>query len=111
MGAYVPVKVQTQGASAPIIINLNANAYWQAPPSYSLGIVCTVSPGATLSYSVQITADPNPSSNSSNWNNHDTLVSLTTSANGNIAFPVTGVRLNVSSYVSGSVNLGIAQWP
>lgn len=110
MSGYPGVKMATAGASAPIVINLNANAYWQAPPSYSLGIVCTVSPGASLTYSVQLTADAQPSATGS-WNNHDALVALTTSANGNIAFPVSAIRLNVTAYSSGSINLGCCQWP
>lgn len=61
-------------------------------------------------YSVQVTADQKPTPNG-NWNNHDTLVAQTASANGNIAYPVTGVRLVVSGYSSGSVNLGMASWP
>lgn len=79
-------------------------------PSWSLGIVCTVSSGASLTYTVQITADQVPSANG-NWNSHDTLSSQTASANGNVAFPITGIRLNVSSYSSGSVTMGVAQWP
>lgn len=73
-----------------------------------LGLVATVSPGASLTYSVQVTADP--PENFQNWNNHDVLVGQTTSANSNVSYPITGIRLNVTAYTSGSVNLGVAQW-
>lgn len=110
MGAYAGVRMTNAGNSAPVIINISTQATWQVAPAWSLGLICTISNGASLTYSVQVTADQQPSS-SGNWNNHDVLNGQTASANSNIAYPVTGVRLVVSNYVSGSVNLGIAQWP
>ena len=110
MSAFPGVKASAAGASAPIVVALNDNVYWQASPAYSLGLICTLSNGATLTYSVQVTADPVPAANG-NWNNHDVIVNQTASANSNIAYPVTGVRLNVTSYTSGNVNLGVAKWP
>lgn len=108
MSSFPGVKQSAKGASAPIVIALNDNVYWQAAPAYSLGLICTAS--GTLVYSVQVTADPIPSA-SGNWNDHDILVNQAASANGNIAYPVTGVRINVTSYTNGSVNLGVAKWP
>lgn len=112
MGAYPGIKATSSGAST--IINVNPSTSIGGPmfvsPSWSLGLICTVSAGANLTYSVQVTADQLPSA-SGNWNNHDTLVGQTASANGNVAYPITGIRLNVTSFVSGSVNLGVAQWP
>lgn len=112
MGAYPGIKVAAVAASAPIIINQlgSYNAYLSPFPNWNLGLIATVSSGASLTYSVQVTADQTPTP-TGNWNNHDVIVSQTASINGNIAYPVTGVRLNVTAYVSGSVNLGIAQWP
>ncbi len=98
------------GVSSPMVISLSQVATWAAPPSYGLGIACTLSPGASLTYSVQLTCDPVPRTDGY-WNNHDVLVALSTSANDSIAFPITGLRLNVTSYVDGSVNMGVAQWP
>ncbi len=63
-----------------------------------------------MNYSVEVTGDQLPSV-TGNWNRHDTMVALSTSANGNIQFPVTGVRVNISAYGSGSVNLAVVQWP
>lgn len=113
MGALPGIKMTGAGTSAPLIVSPVA-AWSAAPynptPSWSLGICCTVSSGASLTYSVQITCDPIPSA-TGNWNNHDTLVNVLTSQNGNVAFPITGIRLNVISYSSGSVNMGVALWP
>jgi hypothetical protein len=69
-----------------------------------------VSPGASLQYQIEVTADPQPSPNG-NWGVHDTLFGLTAGANGNVAFPVSGLRLNVISYSSGSVAVGVCVWP
>lgn len=112
MGAYPGIKAQASGASTIINVSpgINVGGPIFVSPSWSLGLVCTVSAGASLTYSVQVTADQVPSS-TGNWNNHDTLTGLTASANGNVAYPITGLRLNLSSYASGSVNLGTAQWP
>ena len=110
MSAYPAITMTTTGDSTPVAVSPPQNVLWKAPPAYALGLYCTVSPGATLNYSVQVTADPEPSANG-NWNNHDNLQNLTASANGAIGFPVTGIRLVVNSLSNGSVNLGIAQWP
>ena len=110
MSAYAGVRLTAAGTSAPILVDPPQNMMWQAAPAYSLGLIVTVSSGATLNYSVQVTADQVPSA-SGNWNEHDVLTSQTASANSNIGYPVTGVRLKINSYTSGSANLGVAQWP
>lgn len=90
------------------------NAYLNTVPASinwnGIGILCTVSNGASLTYNVEITGDVTPSS-SGNWNLHDTLFSLSASANGNLEFAVTGIRVNITSYSSGSVNLAVTKWP
>jgi hypothetical protein len=106
MSVYNGIQLSSATVSAPLNILIPG----PAPIGYALGLICTVTPGATLNYSVQVTADPTPSANGF-WNNHDILASLTASANSNIAYPVTGVRLNIGSYSSGTVNLGVASWP
>lgn len=78
-----------------------------------IGLIVTVSPGASLTYSLEITGDKlradgyNPSSG--NWNKHDTIVDQSVSKNGTLIFPVTGIRLNVSQWTSGSVTLSVIQ--
>lgn len=110
MSGLPGIFVSSQTTSAPLIVHPEQNILWQAAPAYALGLICTVSPGASLTYTVQVTADPNPS-NTGFWNNHDVLQGMTVSANSNIGYPITGIRLVVSAWSVGSVNLGIARWP
>lgn len=110
MSAYPGIKLSGNGTSAALNVSPPQNILWEAPPAYALGLIVSLSNGAGLTYTAQITADQIPSLNG-NWNNHDILQNQTVSSNSNIAYPVTGVRLVVTNYVSGSVNLGVAQWP
>jgi len=110
MSSFPGVTLSGLGNSPAINVDQTAPYVTGVPVFYGLGIICTVSNGASLTYTVQITADQIPSSNG-NWNNHDNLQSLGTSANGSAGFPITGIRLNVSAYISGSVHMGIARWP
>jgi hypothetical protein len=89
-GATPPVAIKPQNGVIP-----------------NLGLIATVT--GTVNYTVEITADANPSP-TGNWNAHDTLVGQSGSANGNVAYAITGIRLVVNSG-DGTVNLGIAQWP
>lgn len=112
MGAYPGARMAANGNSVIVLVNpiSNVSAFPGYSPSWALGIICTVSNGASLTYTVQVTGDQQPSS-TGNWNSHDTLSAQTNSANGNVAFPITGVRINVTNYVSGSVNMAVVQWP
>lgn len=110
MSAYAGILLNANGTSAPLVVGQSVKVGSQAPPAYALGLILTFSVGASLTATVQVTADQNPSVTGF-WNNHDVLAAVTSSQNSNIGYPVTGVRLLVTSYVSGSVNLGVAQWP
>lgn len=79
-------------------------------PITSLGLIVTISPGASLTYTVEVSGDYNPVS-TGNWNPHEVLVNKTANANSNIVYPVSGVRLSVSIWTSGTVNLAVVQWP
>ncbi len=71
-------------------------------------VLLNLSAGASMTATVQITGDiPINLAGAGNWNAHDTLVTETISANGNIQYPVTGIRLNVSNYVSGTATLTV----
>lgn len=100
----------TQGAvgTSQIIPIASSNQLRTAPPN--IGMVAAISAGANLTYSVQLTCDANPTDNG-NWVNHDVLTGLSASKYGNIAYAVTGVRLNVTAWAAGTVNLALAQWP
>ena len=67
-----------------------------------VGLLATVSNGGDVSYTLQLSID------NTNWNNHDTMVSQTASANGSLLFPIRFLRLT-GTINSGSVTLGICQ--
>lgn len=83
--------------------NLNAT-----PFNIGLGIVVT----GTVTYTVQHTFDDvyaagfNPAS--ATWFNHATLAAQTASADGNYAFPVRGIRVNITAG-TGSIVATLAQ--
>ncbi len=110
MSAFPALRMTTNGNSNILIVDMAVPPYFTPSANYNLGLIATVSSGASLTYTVQVTADQQPSS-SGNWNSHDVLTGLTASTNSNIAYPVTGIRLNVTNYVSGSITLGVAKWP
>ncbi len=110
MSSFPGVTMSGPGNSAITIVDQTAPYITGVPVFYGLGIICTVSNGASLTYTVQITADQMPSVNG-NWNSHDVLQNLGTSYNGSMGYPVTALRLNISSYTSGTVHMGIARWP
>jgi hypothetical protein len=80
------------GASAVSPMNLNTSPF-------NIGFGVTVS--GTVDYTVQHTFDDvysasfNPST--ATWFSHPTIASLAANADGNYAFPVTGIRLLVNS--------------
>jgi hypothetical protein len=110
MSAYPPIIMVGLGTSNPVntAVGLDTNHDYS---SFNLGLIATVSPGAVLTYKVQVTGDVLPTPNSPNWNDHDQMKNLTGSFNGNVAYPVTGVRLVITAYTSGFVNLGVTKWP
>lgn len=112
MQAYNPVTVSSAASSSAIIpYNSDNTPVGQLGPQpiQALGMICTVSDGASLTYSVQVSCDP--PNRLTNWLNHDTLHSLNASQYGYVSWPVTAVRLTVSAWSSGSVTLSVTQWP
>lgn len=97
------ITVSSVAASAWIPVN-----YKQTPFNVGLGVV--LSAGASLTYTVQHTFDniqdssitPTPFPNSG-------LTSQTANNDGNYAFPVRAVRLNVTVHASGDATLTIIQ--
>ena len=113
MFVYPGIALSTATTSAPLF-PLQSGGTQQGPipyntiPIQSLGLICTAT--GTLTYSVQVSGD-NPENTIVNWNNHDVINNATTSLNSNIAYGVSAIRLNVTSWISGSVNLAVVQWP
>lgn len=99
--AQQSVTVTAAGTSAPIYIN-------QQTFAYGVGLLCTVTGAIGGSYTVQVTGDP--ANSLTHWNSHDTLSGQSVSANGNLAYPVTAVRLNGASVTgAGSVTMSVVQ--
>lgn len=80
---------------------------------YSSGVGLLLTITGTLTCTVQITGDnvqkQGYTPSSGNWNNHDSMINKTSSANGTLEFPVAALRLNVTDYTSGSATLSVIQ--
>jgi hypothetical protein len=78
--------------------------------NFQIGIGCVINGGGTLTYKVQHTFDnifdPNVTPT---WFDHSTITGKTTNSDGNYAFPVRAIRLNVTAYTSGSVTMTLLQ--
>src|SRR5689334_10926446 len=90
------VTLASMGDSNPVLLNLTHNS--------KIGLLVNVPPGCIFSGKVQVGG-----SGSGPWNDHDTLVNLTASANGNIDFPVGAVKLSASDCRNGTVTLTVIQ--
>ncbi len=75
---------------------------------FKLGLQMVFSGTATAS--AQATMDDlNDSTITPTWFDITDLTGITASAQGNVFFPVTGIRLNVTAFTSGTVRLTILQ--
>jgi hypothetical protein len=110
MSGYPGILLTGPGTSPPIKIAPFKISGWHAAPSYALGLYLTFSPGAVLTATVQVCAHPDPFDPAATFNNHEFL-NVISSQNSNISFPVSGVRLVVPFWLSGTASLGIASWP
>jgi hypothetical protein len=109
VGTYPIITLSDAGASDFQLVARPTSPYVRPADGFNVGLICAVSPGASLNYSVQVTSDPNPS-NAGNWVDHDVLTDLTFGRTSNLAYGVTAYRLFVNSYFSGSVTLGASWW-
>lgn len=94
------------GVTPPIVLDT-----YRDPFNVGLGIA--LSPGAVLTYTVQHTLDDVTletfSPATATWYSNSGLTAKTTSSDGNYAFPVTAIRLNVTAYTSGSALMTVIQ--
>lgn len=86
------MKLQTQsqtgaGSTAAIVVNTNIS-----PVNIGFGVIVS----GTVNYTIQHTFD-DPAVGFTTWFPHPTIASLAANADGNYAFPVTGIRLTVNS--------------
>lgn len=85
---------------------------WRNSP-FNMGLFTVVS--GTLTYTVQHTADDpqttytNSFASDATWRSTVGLSALTATDEGNIAFPVRAVRLNITAFTSGTTNLTVIQ--
>ena len=99
----ISVTVSGAGVSAPIPMDYTAT-------QFSVGVGCKIS--ATATYTVEHTFDDvwSPTFNpaTATWLPNTGLTAKTANADGNYAFPVTAVRLNVASS-TGTVTMTVVQ--
>ena len=86
------------GSSSSLVMNTNIS-----PFNVGFGVVAT----GTVNYTVQHTFD-DPATGFSTWFSHPTVAGQTANADGNYAFPVTGIKVLVNSG-DGSVTLKLVQ--
>lgn len=102
----IRVTVGAQAASAPIPLD-----HYRDP--FNVGVGVKLSAGASLTYSVEHTFDDvfsesfNPST--ATWYTNSGLGAKTASLDGNYAFPVTAIRLNVTTYGGGTATMTVIQ--
>lgn len=103
-----PIRVTVGSQAASSVIPLDM---YKDPFNVSIGV--SLSAGASLTYSVQHTFDdvnaPGFDPTTATWFTNSGLSAKTTSLDGNYAFPVTAVRLNVTTYVSGTATMTVIQ--
>lgn len=86
------------GSSSALVMNTNIS-----PFNVGFGVTVT----GTVNYTVQHTFD-DPAVGFSTWFSHPTVASQTANADGNYAFPVTGIKVLVNSG-SGTATLNLIQ--
>lgn len=75
------------GSTTPFVMNTNTN-----PFNVGFGVIVD----GVVDYTVQHTFD-DPAVGFTTWFNHPTIAALAVTADGNYAFPITGIRLTVNS--------------
>jgi len=101
LAATQQTTVSSQTVSSPMLVNLGRSV---------CGTSLLLTINGTLTATVQVTGDASPTNDATgNWNDLDSMSGLTSSANGNLAYPVTAVRLNVSAWTSGKAVLTMVQ--
>lgn len=75
------------GSSSALVMNTNVS-----PFNVGFGVIVT----GTVNYTIQHTFD-DPAVGFTTWFSHPTIASLAANADGNYAFPVTGIKVLVNS--------------
>lgn len=78
--------------------------------NFNVGVTCEVSAGATLTYSAQYTADNiYDSTVTPVWVDIPNMSAKTATTSNSLTIPARAVRLNVTAWTSGSVNMTVVQ--
>lgn len=88
--------------------NVYTPDHYISPMNVALGVRVSGTVTCTVQYTFDDVFAPSYDPSSGNWTNHPSLTSLTLSADSNIAYPVTGVRI-VGNTGSGEAFLTIIQ--
>lgn len=99
--AYQTIMASSAGTTEFLLLD-------PAAVPYVVSLTAYVSAGADLTYTVEHTAIPQPTT-SSDVLNTPLLTSKSESGSSNFAFPVAAVRLNVTAHTTGSVTLHVWQ--
>lgn len=103
-----PIRVTVGAQDVSRVVPLDT---YQDPFNVSIGVA--LSAAASLTYSVQHTFDdvqaPDFDPTTATWFTNSGLSAKTTSLDGNYAFPVTAIRLNVTTYSSGTATMTVIQ--
>ena len=103
-----PVRLIVASASLSKLVPLDYNR-----DPFNVGVGVTLSAGAVLTYTVEHTYDdvqaPTYNPATAVWFSNASLVSKSTSSDGNYAFPVIAIRLNVTAFTSGTATLNVIQ--
>lgn len=80
---------------------------------FNVGMAVVLAPGSTLTYTVEHTFDdvfaPTFNPATATWFPNTSLSAKTASLDGNYAFPVSAIRLNVTAFTSGTATLTVIQ--
>lgn len=103
-----PIRLTVGSATTSQVIPMD-----QYISPFNVGLSVNLSAGANLTYTVEHTFDDvySPTFNpaTAKWYAHASLASKTSSADGNYAYPVSAIRLNVTPYTSGTATLNVLQ--
>lgn len=97
--------VSSATTGSPLGIDYHENGF-------GVGFGCVISAGAVLTYKIQHTFDPifSPDyTGTATWFDHSTVTGKTANQDGNYAFPIMAMRLNVTAYTSGNVTVTVLQ--
>lgn len=86
--------------STPIPMDFKQNPF-------SVSFVVEVT--GTLTYTVEHTLDNIIGGETATWIPHSSVAAKTATQDGNYAFPITAMRLNVTAYTSGGAQLKVLQ--